>query len=117
MNLQFSEILTLKSFIKNTTSFLSNYYNHSHQKNLYFTFFSSFSNFILCFVFIIQAMLEAEISSANVAQAGSASQVAEMERKIKLGEEALEASKAQQAQLEVILSNKGFFYSLIRKHH
>ncbi|KAK3759215.1 hypothetical protein RRG08_054936 [Elysia crispata] len=46
------------------------------------------------------AMLEAEISSANVAQAGSASQVAEMERKIKLGEEALEASKAQQAQLE-----------------
>ena len=46
-------------------------------------------------------MLEAEISSASVVQAGSASQVAELERKLKLAEEALEASKGQQAQFEV----------------
>lgn len=49
------------------------------------------------------AMLEAEIASASIVQAGSASQVAELERKVKLGEEAVEASKAQQAQLEARL--------------
>ncbi|GFN80567.1 kinesin-like protein [Plakobranchus ocellatus] len=49
------------------------------------------------------AMLEAEVSTTSLAQAENASQLADLERKVKLGEEALEASKAQQTQLEVRL--------------